>query len=231
MATQVTLKAGRRDGRGKGPARKLRAEGQLPAVLYGAGEEPLALSLSAHETVLLFHSISVDNTIINLEVEGEKTPVPTLVREIQTHPARPGLLHVDFLRIQSGVEVELDVPVDLVGSPVGVRDEGGVLEQSIHEIPIRCLPKDIPESLEVDVSSLEIGDGIRVEDISFPEGIEVLLDMDRTVCTVQPPTELVIEEEEVEEVEGELVEGELAEGEEEGERAEEGEGDDDEGGE
>ncbi len=228
MATQVSLKAERREGRGKGPARKLRADGRLPAVLYGAGADPLSLALSAHDTVHLFRSISVENTIINLEVEGEKAPVPTLVREIQTHPARPDLLHVDFLRIQSGVEVELAVPVHLEGSPVGVRDEGGVLEQSIHEIPVRCLPENIPESFEVDVTELEIGDAIRVEDIAIPEGVEILLDLDRTVCTVQPPTALVIEEAvEEEELEAELVEGEEEAAEEgEGAKAEE-EGDED----
>lgn len=225
MATQVTLKAELRQGRGKGQARKLRASGQLPAVLYGAGADPLSLTLDEHDAVLLFQSISVDNTIINLDVEGEKVPVPTLVREIQTHPARPAVLHVDFLRIQSGVEVELDVPVTLDGIPEGVRTEGGVLEQTVHEIPIRCLPKDIPAAFVVDVTDLTIGDAVRVGDIPLVEGVEVLLDMERMVCSVQPPTELVIEEEEVEEEE-EGVEAELAEGEEPAEAEEEAEAED-----
>ena len=105
MATQVTLRAEHREGRGKGLARKLRADGQLPAVVYGAGGDPLSIALNTHDAVHLFHSISVDNTIINLEIMGHEAPVPTLVREIQTHPARPEVLHVDFLRIQSGVTV------------------------------------------------------------------------------------------------------------------------------
>ena len=225
MATQATLKAERREGRGKGPARRLRAEGRLPAVLYGAGEDPLSLTLNTHEAVHLFHSISVDNTIIDLELGGEKTPVPTLVREIQTHPARPDVLHVDFLRIQSGVEVELEVPVRLEGIPAGVKDEGGVLEQTTHQIPIRCFPKDIPEAFAVDVTELQIGEGIRVEEITLPEGVTILLDLERTVCTVQVPTELIIEEEEVEEgeLEGELLEGEAEESEESEESEEESE--------
>ena len=193
MATQVTLKAEHREGRGKGAARKLRADGQLPAVVYGGGGDPLAIALSTHDAVQLFHSISVDNTIVNLKVAGQAAPVATLVRDIQTHPARPEVLHVDFLRIQSGVKVELDVPVHLEGTPAGVRD-GGILEQSIYQIPVRCVPKDIPEVFAVDVGELGIGEVIRIEDIAALGGVEVMLDLDRTVCTVQMPTELEVEE-------------------------------------
>ncbi len=195
MATQVTLKAEQREGRGKGSARKLRAEGKLPAVVYGADAEPIALTLNTHDTEHLFYSISVDNTIVNLEVEGKKVPVPTLVRDIQTHPVRPELLHVDFYRIQTGVEVELEVPIHLEGTPTGVRDDGGVLEQPIHHLPIRCVPADIPEEIVIDVSALEIGDSLHVEDLSLPEGVEALLEPRRTVCSVQVPTRLTVEEE------------------------------------
>lgn len=219
MATQVTLKADRREAKGKGGARKLRAQGGLPAVLYGAGADPLSLKLDTHDTEILFRSISVDNTIINLEVEGEKTPVPTLVREIQTHPARPHILHVDFYRIQMGVEVELEVPVHLEGTPAGVREDGGVLDHMIHELPVRCMPADIPESIVVDVTALEIGDAIHVGDVSVPSGVEVLLDEDRTICSVQMPTKLEVEvpEEAAEEAEEglEVAEGEEVEAEEE----------------
>ena len=216
MATQVTLRAEHREGRGKGPARKLRADGQLPAVVYGAGGDPLSIALNTHDAVHLFHSISVDNTIINLEIMGHEAPVPTLVREIQTHPARPEVLHVDFLRIQSGVTVELDVPVHLEGTPASVRD-GGILEQAIHQIPVRCLPKDIPEAFPVDVGELAIGEVIRIEDIVFPEGVEVMLDPQRTLCTVQLPTELVGEAEEVEAEDAVALEEETGENEEEAE--------------
>jgi len=216
MATQVTLKVGLRDGRGKGAARKLRAEGNLPAVLYGAGAEPLALTLRTHDTELLFHSISVDNTIVNLEVEGQKVPVPTLVREIQTHPVRPDVLHVDFLRIEAGVKVELEVPIHLTGTARGVRDDGGVLDHTIHHLPIRCIPSDIPEEILVDVTELSIGDSIQVGDLTFPEGVEVLVEEDRVVCSVQAPTVLKSEDAEAEDVDGEpeLVGDEDAEAEE-----------------
>jgi large subunit ribosomal protein L25 len=189
MATQVSLKAGRREPKGKGGARKLRALGDVPAVLYGAGAEPVSIRLNAHEAELLFRSISVDNTLINLEVEGEKAPVVTLVREIQTHPARAALLHVDFYRVQMDVEVELEVPLHLDGTAAGVK-EGGVVDQPIHDLPVRCLPSDIPEAIHVDVSNLNIGDLLRVKDLVVPKGVTILLDGERTVCSVQVPTKL-----------------------------------------
>ena len=186
MATQVTLKAEHREGRGKGVARKLRARGRLPAVVYGAGGDPVSIALDTHDAIHLFRSISVENTIINLEIAGQVASVPTLVREIQTHPARPEVLHVDFLRIRSGVMVELEIPLHLEGTPAGVQ-AGGVLEYSMHQIPVRCLPKDIPETLRLDVSELEMGGAVRIGDLVLPEGVEVMLDSERMLCTILAP--------------------------------------------
>jgi large subunit ribosomal protein L25 len=159
----------------------------VPAVLYGRELEAIHLSVDAHEAERLFHSISVDNTIVDLNVEGEKKPFLTLVREIQTHPWRNALLHVDFLRIQEGVAVDLDVPIRLVGIPAGVRLSGGVLEQSIHDLPIRCEPSKIPESIELDVTNMDINDALRVADLELPEGVEVRIPGDRAVCSVAIP--------------------------------------------
>ena len=189
---KATLKAKKRDGSGKGPARTLRREGRVPAVLYGRELEAIHLSVDAHEAERLFHSISVDNTIVDLAVEGEKKPYLTLVREIQTHPWRSALLHVDFLRIQEGVAVDLDVPIRLLGVPAGVRLGGGVLEQMIHDLPIRCEPSRIPEVIELDVTNLEVNDSLRVADLPLPEGVEVRVPGDRAVCSVAIPK--IIEE-------------------------------------
>lgn len=194
MATQVTLKAEHREGRGKGVARKLRAGGRLPAVVYGAGGDPVSIALDTHDAIHLFRSISVENTIINLEIPGQDTSVPTLVREIQTHPARPEVLHVDFLRIRSGVKVELEIPLHLEGTPAGVQ-AGGILEYSMHQIPVRCLPKDIPETLRLDVSELEMGEAIRIGDLVLPEGVEVMLDSERMLCTILAPAVSAADEE------------------------------------
>ena len=187
MSEKAVLKAQKRAGTGKGVARKLRQDGRVPAVLYGRELESMHLSVDEHDADHLFRSISVDNTIVTLEVEGEKQPFDTLVREIQMHPWRSSMLHVDFLRIQAGVEVDLEVPIHLEGVPNGVRLEGGVLEQIIHDLPIRCIPSKIPESFVLDVSGLDVNDSLHVSDIVLEEGVEVRIESDRTVCSVAVP--------------------------------------------
>jgi large subunit ribosomal protein L25 len=199
-----TLTASKREGTGKGAARKLRQGGRVPAVLYGRDLDSVHLSVDAREAEHLFHSISVDNTIVQLEVAGEKEAYPTLVREIQTHPWKATLLHIDFLRIQEGVEVDFDVPVRLIGVPDGVKNDGGVLEQTIHDLPVRCVPSKIPESIDVDVTGLGLNDVLHIYDIVLDEGIEVRIPGERTICSVAVPR--VIEEPKPEELE--LVEGE-----------------------
>jgi len=196
MSSKAMLKAQKRDGKGKGAARTLRRAGRVPAVLYGRELEAVHLSVDAHEAELLFHSISVDNTIVDLEVEGEKKPYQTLVREIQTHPWRANLVHIDFLRIQEGVAVDLEVPVILVGVPVGVRLNGGVLEQIVHELEIRCIPSKIPEKFELDVSALDVNQSFHVSDIPLTEGVEILAAPDQTICAVAIPR--VVEEAQLE---------------------------------
>lgn len=203
MTDKTMLKALRRNGAGKSVARKMRQAGQTPAVLYGGDEEPVHLGLNTHDADYLFRSISVENTIVNLEVEGEKGSVQTLVREIQTHPWKETLLHVDFLRIQKGVAVDVEIPLQLVGTPEGVRLEGGSVEQIIYEIPIRCIPSKIPEVIEVDVSGLNVGDVIHVSDVEFDKDIEVTIAQERTICSVAAPkAEEEVVEEEAEEEEG-----------------------------
>jgi large subunit ribosomal protein L25 len=200
----VTLSAERREGAGKGVARKLRQAGKVPAVLYGRDMEAVHIAIDAHDADLLFRSIPVDNTIIELKVEGTKEPHQTLVREIQTHPFKGSLIHVDFLRIQAGVKVELNVPVHLVGTPVGVKDEGGVLEQTVYDLPVACIPSAIPESFEVDVSHLAVNDVLHVSDLDIGEGVEVLIPEERTICSVSVPRAAIEADAEGEELEDEL---------------------------
>jgi large subunit ribosomal protein L25 len=194
MTIPKSLNATKRDGAGKGVARKLRHGGRVPAVMYGKDMEPLHLSIDAMEAVHLFQAISTDNTIVDLVVEGEKESFPTLVREIQAHPYKHELVHVDFLRIQKGVAVEVEVPVELVGTPVGVKLHGGVLEHLVHEVPVKCIPSLIPEVIEIDVSHLEIEDAIHLSELTIPEGVELLIDDDRTVCIVAAPRAVVEED-------------------------------------
>lgn len=209
MLKNVTLSAEKREGTGKGVARKLRQAGKIPAVLYGRDMDAVHIAVDGHEADLLFRSIPVDNTIIQLQVEGDKEPHQTLVREIQTHPWKGTLVHVDFLRIQAGVMVDVNVPLHLIGTPVGVKDEGGVLEQTIHDIPISCIPSAIPESIELDVSGMGLNDVLHVSDLPVEEGVEIQLPGERTVCSVSVPRALIEEDEDEDELEDELeLEGE-----------------------
>jgi len=187
MSMNATLSAEKRSDSGKGAARQLRAAGRIPAVVYGQGDEGLSVSLDAHEADLLFHRISVENTIVNLEVPGEDEPISTLVREVQTHPFKSSILHVDFYRIQKGVEVEVEIPVHTEGTPIGVREGGGILQLVIHDLPVACIPSKIPDQISIDVSELDVGAALHVSDITVPEGVRVLIDEERTLATVNLP--------------------------------------------
>ncbi|KPJ77733.1 MAG: hypothetical protein AMS19_12385, partial [Gemmatimonas sp. SG8_23] len=180
-----------------------------PAVVYGGADEAQHISLDAHDAEYLFRNISVDNTIVDLEIEGEKGGVQTLVREIQTHPWKATLLHVDFLRIQKGVAVDMVVPLHLMGDPVGVTMGGGVVEQIIHDLPVRCIPSKIPEVIEVDISALDVGDVLHISDITLDEGVEVTIAPERTICSVSLP-KAAVEPTEEEELEAGAVEAEAA---------------------
>lgn len=201
MSTNANLSAEPRNESGKGVARKLRAAGRVPAVVYGRDAEPQKVSIDAHDVGVLFHRISVDNTIVSLSIGGKKG-VDTLVREVQIHPYRRELLHVDFYTIQKGVVLDVDVPLRLEGVPDGVRLEGGILDHVIHDISVRCIPSKIPSEIVVDVTHLNIGDSIHVSDIKLDEGVEMAVDLDNTVCSVAAPRieeEPEVEEEELEE--------------------------------
>ncbi|MDE2654829.1 MAG: 50S ribosomal protein L25/general stress protein Ctc [Gemmatimonadetes bacterium] len=191
---ETTLNLTTRHDSGKGVARKLRRAGRVPGVIYGGGEEPVLVSMEAQQALLLFHSISVENTILDLMVDDREAE-RALVREVQTHPYRTELLHVDFLRVQRGVAIELNIPVHVTGVPAGARD-GGVLEHIGHDITVKCVPSRIPEAIEVDVSDMETGDVLRVGDLEMPEGVENLTDPERAVCAVSIPKGPELEEEE-----------------------------------
>ena len=181
----TTLRLTTRHDSGKGVARRLRRAGRVPGVVYGGGEETVPVSMEGREALLLFQSISVENTILNLMVDGGEAE-RALVREVQVHPFRTELLHVDFLRVQRGVAIEVNVPVHVTGVPVGVR-EGGILEHVVHDITVKCLPSLIPEAIEVDAGHLDTGDVLRVRDLEMPEGVESLADPDQAVCAVTLP--------------------------------------------
>lgn len=180
----ATLKASRRDQSGKGAARKLRGTGRIPAVLYGHGDRTESLSLDAHELELLLNHISSGSTLISLDIDGRRTDV--LIRELQKHPFKPEVQHVDFLQVHGDETLTLSVPVRLTGTPTGVRDDGGVLDQVLYELEIECLPRHIPEALDIDISALKVGEQLRVHDVSMPN-VTILNDGDLPIASVLEP--------------------------------------------
>ena len=201
MANEVVLAAEPRSERGTRPAGRLRREGRVPAVVYGLGNETITITVPARE---LTHILATGaNTLINLKLDAGDAL--TLARQVQRHPTRGDLVHVDFIRVRTDVAVAAEVPLHLTGEAAGVKD-GGVLEQLLFNLPIQAMPQNIPHDIEADVSHLEIGDQLRLEEITLPPGVETELEADTLVVQVIAPRV-------VEEPEAELAEGEVAEGE------------------
>ena len=207
MSGRAILKAEPREERGKNATRKLRAVGRTPAVVYGHGDETRLLTVDTHELDLLFHRVHWENTIIELDIAGERGAVRTLVREVQAHAHKPFVFHVDFQQIHAGESVHVAVPIRLIGTAPGLK-AGGIMMQTVTDLDIRCMPDNIPEFIQVDVSGLEIGDAVHLSDITLPEGVEAEVEGDRTICSVTPPT-VAIEPTATPEAVGEGVEPEV----------------------
>jgi large subunit ribosomal protein L25 len=182
MAKSKLGAAPRQDG-GKGVARKLRSAGRVPAVLYGHGEQPRALSVNAHDLGLLIGAINVENTIVTLDIDGEG-PQDVLLREVQMHPYKPEALHVDFFHVHAGETLHVKIPVRLQGTPVGVHTDGGVLDQVLYEVDVECLPGNIPDAVEIDVANLGLGESVRVGDIPAREGVKFLQDGELPIASI-----------------------------------------------
>lgn len=203
MADQVTLAVEPRTGRGKGEARRLRREGRVPAIAYGAGLDATAVSVNGLE---LYHALRTDaglNALIRLEMDGDVHL--TLARELQRHPVRREIMHVDFVAVDREVKVTVDVPVHLEGEAPG-SNEGGVVDQVRFSASVEVLPLEVPDVLTLDVSDMQVGDVKRLEDVPLPAGVELLDDPDGTVVSVYVPTAEVPEDEVAEEDEALSVE-------------------------
>src|SRR5687768_8499282 len=190
MAT-AQLNATPRTGSGKGPARSLRAAGQIPGVVYGHAREPQPLTLDTREFEKLLSHIAAESTVIELSLDGQTTK--TLIREIQRHPFKRQILHVDFQELVAGEKVQVNIPIVLMGVPEGVRASGGVMDQTLRELSIRVDPSAIPDHIEVDVTAVQIGHSIHVSELTLPEGVEVLNDPEAPVCVVAAPRAVVEE--------------------------------------
>ncbi len=211
---ETTITAKMRPDRRKGPARRTRQEGYIPGVVYGPETQPFGVAIEQRE----FHAAmkAVEGTsIINLDVEGQKTKV--VIREIQRDPITSNVIHLDFHAISMNKPINVSVPIRFIGTPVGVKTDGGIMQVTMRELAVSCLPADIPEHVEVDVTDLHIGDSVHVQDLSIP-GTRIVSEPQRTVVVIAAPTvmkvEVTAEEEEAEAAEAAAAEEEaLAESE------------------
>jgi large subunit ribosomal protein L25 len=167
----------------------MRRTGTVPGIIYGHARAPQMLSLDNHELDRLLGRISAENTVVELVVDGRTSR--TLIREIQRHPFRRQILHVDFQELVAGEKVTVRIPIVLVGTAVGVRVDGGVLDQTLRDLEIEVDPINIPNHIEVDVNEVVIGQSIHVRDLVLPPGVESLTDMDTTICVCAAPRAVI----------------------------------------
>lgn len=189
MIKDITITASSREGTGKGPARRLRAQGMIPAAVYGEGGEASAVAINAKELATILRSGSGQNTIFKIALpQGEGEPANVIIKDYQVDPIKGRLLHADLLRLSMTTLTRVDVSVETLGEPAGVKTDGGILEVQLREIEVECLPGDIPQHLQVDVSHLQIGDHVTVADLVYDrEKVKVLADEHQIVAGVLAP--------------------------------------------
>jgi large subunit ribosomal protein L25 len=193
----LNIKAEKRDGVGKAYSRRLRQQGHLPAVLYGPNVASTSLVLSKKDIFNILKSESGENTLFRIKLDSKNLDV--MIKDYQQDVVTDELLHVDLIEIAMDKFLEVTIPLVLVGEAVGVKSEGGFMDFVTREVEVECLPKDIPEEIEVDVSELHMHETVKVEELSMPEGVKILSDPQLVVAMVHAPEEEVEEEEEIEE--------------------------------
>jgi len=207
---QLKLDAELRDTSGKGPARRARREGKIPAVMYKKGEPTISVAV---ESKKLYEALEKGrNTLLSLAVKGpDRAEEHTvMIKDLQRDPIKSKVIHVDFIGIDLGVPLDVEVPLKLTGHPAGTK-AGGILQQVLYSIQVRCLPRNIPHELVVDVTDLNMGDSIQVKDVPMPDGVECVDDLEYTVASVvAPKVEVVAAPSEEEEEAAEGAEGEEA---------------------
>ena len=191
MAKQVKLKAEPRTNVGRSAVRKLKARGIIPAVIYGAKDKPQPLQLAARDINAMMSHAAGENVLVELEIAGEKSSRTALVQEVQHTPVGGDIRHVDFHAISMDDTIQAEVPLEPVGTANGVKNFGGLLEQSLRVLTLECLPRDLPDRITVDISRLNIGDSIHVRDIQLPSGVTAKVPADLTAFSVLAP---VVEE-------------------------------------
>ena len=222
MSEEFNLIAEMRDDQGKGASRRLRRQGKVPAVIYGAGRDPRNLMFDHNKVLHQLEDPSFYSSILNIKV-GEKSRA-AIVKDIQRHPSKKQIIHIDLQRIVEDEQIKMQIPIHYLGEEdaVGVKIGGGTVTKIMTELEISCLPKDLPEFLEVDISELELDQMLNVSDISLPEGVEIsdiIKEQDQAIVSIQEIKEII--EEEIEDEDSE------SDGESEGSDQPEGESDSD----
>jgi len=210
MASMV-VEAEPRSSFGKGPNRRLRASGKAPAILYGSAKEVVALAVDPEQVVNIIRSHGGVNTIFELSVKGAKGSESVMIKDYQLEPVEHALLHADLIRIAMDKEMTLSVTIELAGIAEGVKTDGGMLDFVTRAVDVSCLPKDIPETIVVDVTALEIGDYIRVSDLEVPKGVTVTSEGNVVLAHVLAPKAEEVEEPTEEEAAAAAAAGEGAE--------------------
>jgi large subunit ribosomal protein L25 len=181
----IKLSATKRSEQGKGPSRRLRVEGRIPAVAYGKSLAALSLAVDPKALGAALKTDHGRNVVLELDVEGEQK-ITAMVREYAHHPVSRAILHADFLQVDLGQPVDVEVPFKLVGKSKGVV-LGGILSQVFRDLPVRCVPDKIPALIELDVTELDLGDSVKVNQLILPEGVSVRLSSEQTLAAVAAP--------------------------------------------
>ena len=186
MAQQVKLKAQKRTVIGRNAIKKIKREGLVPGVVYGSQAEPMALQVEARELTSVLAHASSEHVLVELEISdgSQSTNRLALIQEVQHHPLRRELLHVDFHAVSATEKIISEVPIEAVGEALGVRTFGGLLEYSLRSLEVECFPQDLPDIVRIDVTNLSIGESLHVRDIQLPPGVEATTDEDLTVVSV-----------------------------------------------
>lgn len=182
--SEFTIEVEKREVEGKNANRRLRASGYIPAVVYGAKQDPVPIQVEKTTIFELLRQEGGEHSVFLLKLAGSKAERHTMVRELTVDPISRQILHIDFQRVLMTEKVRVPVPVEVLGEPEGVRNQGGVLDFVTREVEIECLPGDIPVKLEIDVSALEIGDHVEAKQIALPDKVELIDEPDRVVVAV-----------------------------------------------
>ena len=189
MANQTKLSARLRSESGSNAVKAVRSRDAVPAVIYGTTQEPTNIEVNRREMEILLSHAAGESILVDLTIErGDSSSNHlAIIQEVQHHPLRGDIVHVDFHAVAADETIEASIPVEAVGEADGVKNYGGILEMIVRELPIRCLPKNLPEILHIDVAPLGVGASIHIRDLKLPDGVEATLDGDVTVLSIAPP--------------------------------------------